>query len=207
MRTSNLVLVGITGGIGSGKSSLTAYLRSRGAAVVDADQIGHPVIEQASVKRQLLECFGGEIVDESGKIDRRRLGRMAFADRPSYDRLNSIVQPALSAALWKEVEVLRERGAAIVAVEASVLFEWGDRKSYDAVVVVDADEELRVQRVLQRGRLSRQEVATRMAFQLPSDEKRAMADYVIENNGTLHDLERAAERLWGQLLNDSQTSG
>ena len=201
------MLIGITGGIGAGKSFLTEYFRSKGAAVVDADQIGHRVIEQAGVKQQLLECFGEEIVDQGGKIDRRRLGRKAFSDRDRYERLNQIVQPALSSALRKEVEEIRRGGERIIAVEAAVLFEWGDKEAYDAIVVVDASEEVRIQRIVRQGRLSREEIETRIAFQLPSDEKRAMADYVIGNHGTLDDLERAAETLWRQLLVDSHASG
>ncbi len=174
--------------------------------MVDADQIGHRVIEQACVKQQLLEYFGEEIVDESGKIDRRQLGRKAFSDRGSYERLNEIVQPALSSALSKEVEENSRGGERIIAVEAAVLFEWGDKDAYDAVVVVDSDEEVRIQRVLRQGRLNRDEIERRISFQLPSDVKRSMADYVIHNHGTLADLEHEAESLWRELLDERRNS-
>ena len=200
------MLIGITGGIGAGKSYLTEYFRSRGAVVVDADQIGHRVIEQTSVKQRLLESFGEEIVDQSGKVDRRRLGRKAFTDRDSYERLNQIVQPALSSALRREVEEIGRSGERIIAVEAAVLFEWGDKEAYDVIVVVDADEEERIQRVIRQGRLTRDEIEKRMAFQLPSDAKRSMADYVIHNHGTLTDLEHEAESLWRELSDESCAS-
>ena len=200
------MLIGITGGIGAGKSYLTEYFRSLGAVVVDADQIGHRVIEQTSVKQRLLESFGEEIVDQSGKVDRRRLGRKAFTDRDSYERLNQIVQPALSSALRREVEEIGRSGERIIAVEAAVLFEWGDKEAYDVIVVVDADEEERIQRVIRQGRLTRDEIEKRMAFQLPSDAKRSMADYVIHNHGTLTDLEHEAESLWRELSGESCAS-
>ena len=201
------MLIGITGSIGAGKSCLVEYFRRRGAAVVDADQIGHRVIEEASVRRQLLEQFGEEIIDDRGMLDRRQLGRKAFSDRYSYERLNQIVQPELSSMLRKEVEEIRSGGAQILVVEASVLFEWGDSKVYDAIVVVDADEETRFQRIVRQGRLSREEIEKRSSYQLPASEKRAMADHVISNDGTLADLEDAAENLWRELLAGSCTPG
>jgi dephospho-CoA kinase len=201
------VLIGITGGIGAGKSHLVEYFRRRGAAVVDADQIGHFVIEETSVKQQLLAQFGDEIVDDSGKLDRRILGRKAFYDQDSYEGLNQVVQPALASALWKEVEEIRSRGARILVVEASVLFEWGNRRAYDKIVVVEADEEERIRRIVHQGRLSREEIQKRMSYQLSADEKRAMADHVIINDGTLSDLECAAESLWRELLGETRAPG
>lgn len=94
-----------------------------------------------------------------------------------------------------------------MVVEASVLFEWGDSKVYDAIVVVDADEETRFQRIVRQGRLSREEIEKRSSYQLPASEKRAMADHVISNDGTLADLEDAAENLWRELLAGSCTPG
>jgi dephospho-CoA kinase len=174
--------------------------------VIDADRIGHRVLEKAAVKEQLLQAFGNEIVDD-GRVNRRQLGCRAFADKHSYAELNRIVQPELACELWAEVKAARKREARVVAVDAAMLFEWGDRELFDAVVVVDADEETRIQRIVQQGRLDSAEIRARAALQLPAAEKVAKADFVIDNNGTLAELEQAAENLWRELVCEGHEPG
>ena len=196
------MIVGITGGIGAGKSLVARYFGKRGAIIVDADKIGHRVLEMAVVKERLKAVFGGDILKRDGKVDRRRLGRRAFVNEDVYGELNRIVQPPLSTALHDEVAAATSSGAKVVVVEAPVLFEWGNIEAFDVIVVVDAAEGCRVERIVKQGRLSCEEIKTRMAFQLPAEYKREMADHVIANNGTTEDLEERVEALWTQLLGD-----
>ena len=190
------MVVGLTGGMGAGKSSLGRLLKAKGAHLVDADQVGHQVLEEPAVLTALQAAFGADIVAE-GQLDRRLLGRRAFVGQGQRGQLEEIVHPPLARALWQAVEA---GGAEIAVVDAPLLFEWGrDLERYGAVVVIDADQELRVQRVVQRTGLSPAEVRQRMAAQMPAAEKRTRADWVVENNGSPVDLEAAAQRLWQWL--------
>ena len=194
------MIIGITGGIGSGKSSLARALEKRGAVLVDADRIGHQVIEGPEVRAALKAAFGEDIADREGRLKRRELGRRAFADPAARERLNRIVHPPLATELWGQVErAAGPAGENIVVVDAALIFEWGELHRYDIIVVVDAAESVRVGRVTRSLGLSEAEVGQRMASQMPVAEKVARADVVVENNGTLPELEECADRLWQQL--------
>ncbi|NKB70867.1 MAG: dephospho-CoA kinase [Candidatus Latescibacteria bacterium] len=190
------MVVGLTGGMGAGKSSLGRLLESKGAHLIDADQVVHQILIEPAVQTQLMAAFGDDIVVD-GHLDRRLLGQRAFASATKKEQLEAIVHPPVAQSLWAGVEAST---AAIVLVDAPLLFEWGrDLDRYDAVVVIDADEDLRIQRVVQRSGLSPDQVRQRMAAQMPAAQKRARADWVVENNGTEAKLEAAAERLWQWL--------
>jgi len=194
------MVVGITGGIGSGKSSLARLLAQRGASLVDADRIGHQVLEQPAVRAALVAAFGSRIALADGRIDRRELGRRAFASREAYEQLTRIVRPPLEAQLWKEVEEAEGPAAGNIAVvDAALLFEWGVEDRFDLIVVVDAEEGLCRRRAAARQGLGQAEIAQRLAWQLPPAEKKARAHIAVENNGTLQELEKAAGQVWRRL--------
>jgi dephospho-CoA kinase len=195
------VLVGITGGIGSGKSTLARLLARRGAALVDADRLGHQVLENPQVIAELVGAFGDRIADSSGRIRRRELGRLAFADPAESARLNRIVRPHLEARLWQEIgRALGAAADALVVVDAALLYEWGVAEHFDLVIAVDAPVPLRRRRAADRQGLSEEEVELRMARQMPAQEKVARADLVVRNGGTLAELEQRAEEVWQHLL-------
>jgi dephospho-CoA kinase len=194
------VLVGITGGIGSGKSTLARLLAQHGAALVDADRLGHRVLEIPQVIAELVGAFGDQIADASGRIHRRELGRLAFADPAAAARLNRIVRPHLEALLWQEVgRALGAAADALVVVDAALLYEWGVAGRFDLVIAVDAPLPLRRRRAADRQGLSEEEVELRMARQMPAREKAARADLVVQNNGTLAELAQRAEEVWQHL--------
>lgn len=194
------MIVGITGGIGSGKSSLARLLAARGAALVDADRIGHQVLGRPEVRQALVAVFGPRIALADGCIDRRELARRAFASQEGHEQLTRIVRPPLEEALWREIDAAEGPGRErLVVVDAALIFEWGVEKHFALIVAVDAPEELRLRRAAARQGLSQEEIRRRLAWQLPAAEKAARAHLVVENNGSPEELEQAASQLWDRL--------
>ena len=195
------MLVGITGGIGAGKSMLAEMLAERGARRVDADKIAREGAEIPGVIKQLQEVFGADILDTKGNLDRRELGRRALKSTQESQRLEQIMRPPLSAAIGRRLEQeVATAGNGIVIFDAPLIYEWGIEEYFDRIVVVDAEEERRLARVQRRSGLPERDIRDRMARQMESQEKRIRADFVIENNGDLAALEEQAFRLWGQLV-------
>ena len=202
------MIVGITGGMGSGKSSFARKLEELGAKRIDADRVGHRVIERPEILRDLLAAFGEDLINPAGELNRRELGRRAFADEASCTRLNQIVHPLLEKELKNQIDRARNPGSEnVVVVDAALIFEWGDLQRFDVIVVVDAKEEVRIERLIRGGMISEAEVRRRMACQMPVEEKAARADWVVDNNGSLQDLRREAEHLWPKLRDPGQVQG
>jgi dephospho-CoA kinase len=195
---SRAMVIGVTGGLGSGKTSVCRLFEACGALVIEADRVGREVVEDPDVLEALVAAFGQDIVAE-GRLDRRRLGQRAFADAAANERLNRIVWPPLVRKLRADVEAaLRERPDRPVVVDAALLVEWGDLSWLDALVVVTASEQVRKTRMMARMDLSEAEVA-RMRAQLPEEEKARRADCVIVNDGTEEDLRAQASEVWARL--------
>lgn len=199
------MLVGITGGIGSGKSTLARLLAGRGAVLVDADRLGHQVLELPQVGAALVQAFGGRITGEHGEVRRRELGRLAFASAEGFAQLNQIVRPFLEPLLWQEIA--RAEGPAgdrLVIVDAALIYEWGVAERFDLMIAVDAPRHLRRRRAAARQGLTEEEVERRMSWQLSAHEKAARADLVVQNAGTLAELEQAAEGVWRRIRDEEQ---
>ena len=186
--------------MGSGKSALAQMLVELGALRVDADAVAREVAADAEVAARLLTAFGGDLRDDAGHIDRRELGRRAFRTAEGSRRLEEIMRPPLAEAI--EYRLAAAEGvaaAAIVVFDAPLIFEWGTEGRCDRVVVVDAAEELRIERVRKRSGMAKGEIRERMARQMDPAQKKARADYVIDNNGDLAALNRQARELWVAL--------
>lgn len=193
--------VGVTGGMGSGKTSLAGLLAARGAQVVDADRLTHQVIERPAVREALKAAFGADLEGADGKLNRRELGHRAFADENTWRRLDQIVRTPLEAELWQQVAHAESVGGErVVVVDAALLFEWGVQDRFDALVVVVADEATRLRRVAARLQLTKEEARRRLQRQVAPGEQTRQADFVVCNDGSLADLELAADRVWQQLL-------
>jgi len=191
-----MLVVGLTGSIGTGKSTVAAMLAARGAWVVDADRIGHALQEPGTAcHRQIAEAFGAEILEPDGRIDRRRLGARVFADPEARRRLEAIMHPAIWEACEREVRRAEAAGAPFSVVDAALILEAGQRHRFDVIVVVAAPEEVQMQRLAAQRGLSEAEVRQRQQSQWSPAVKAAHADVVIDNGGDLSATEAQVNRL------------
>ncbi len=196
------MIVGVTGGIGAGKSRVCDVFAREGAYVIEADEVGRDAVEDPAVLRALADSFGGDILDENGVLVRRELGRRAFASAEARDRLNAIVWPPLGRMLREDSRrALDECPGRSVVIDAALFLEWGDhRELCNVLVVVTAPEGVRIRRAMERKGLSEAEVRDRMASQMSESEKVKAADYVIENAGSVANLETRALAVWRRIL-------
>ncbi len=195
------MIIGVTGGIGSGKTTVSGLFEKMSAFTVDADRVGREVAEDQKILSKLVEAFGPDILDQDGKLVRRKLGRLAFSSPKRHQKLNEIVHPPLVNRLWKTVEkALDENPHRPVVIDAALIVEWGELERFDVLVVVAADEDKVKERFLEDTRLSAEEVDERLRAQLPLREKLQVADYVIYNNGSTEDLGKEVSRVWNKIM-------
>lgn len=194
-----MLLVGVTGGIGSGKSTFAALLAERGAQVIDADQIGRAALDPGKPAwRDVVETFGDEVLAAASmNIDRKRLAAIVFGDGDKLAALNAIVHPVILRAIADELDILRNTDE-IVVLDAALLFELGLNESVDVAIVVIADPRAREKRLVERG-MNLQDVLARMDAQVDPESVVGRADIVVRNDGTLEDLAAEADRVYAQL--------
>ena len=196
-----MLSVALTGNIASGKSSVADLFRRWGAAVIDADEIVRELQAPGQpVTLELARRFGDSVLLADGSIDRPALRRLVLADPEALRALNRIVHPAVDARRAELLEAAARRGERVVVSDIPLLFEAGDPSAFDAIVLVEAPEDLRLARLRERRGLSDAEGRAMILAQMPSAEKRARSDFVIENAGDLPTLERAAADVWRALL-------
>ena len=190
--------VGLTGGVGSGKSTVARLLAEHGAVVIDADAIAREVVEPGTPGlAAVVEAFGDEVLDADGRLDRPKLAGIVFGDDEKRVQLNSIVHPLVG---QRTVELAEAAPPdAVVVYDIPLLVESNMAAGFDKVVVVEADTDLRIARLAERG-MAEQDARERMAAQASDEQRRAVADVVIENNDSLDDLKSAVDDLW-ELLN------
>ena len=194
-----MLLVGLTGGIGAGKSTVATLLAERGAVVIDADSIVRELQRPGTdVFRAIVERFGTQVVAADGTLDRERLADIVFRNDDSRSALNAIVHPAVYAVMSERIAAVKD-DAKVVVLDIPLLAEAGGGGGMDAVVVVEADEEMRVARVVSERGLNPEDVRARMAAQASSEQREALADVVIRNNGAPEDLRAQVDDLWEQL--------
>jgi dephospho-CoA kinase len=200
-----VLTIGLTGGIGSGKSTVAGMLAALGARVVDADQVGHDVYRPGTPGfRDVVAAFGRAVIAPDGTIDRRALGTIVFADPAALARLNAIVHPLIAAELARRIAAARAGGyAGPLVIEAAVLVEAGWRPLVDRLWVVSVSPETAVARVTASRGLPRAEVERRLAAQTSDAERRRVADLVIENDGSRAALRAAVEAAWRTVAGGS----
>lgn len=192
------VRVGLTGGIASGKSSVAAILADLGAVVIDADLIAREVVARGTPGlAAVVEEFGPELLTPEGDLDRAAMGALVFADPEARRRLEGIIHPLVHRRS-AELEAAAADGAVVVH-DIPLLAEVGRAGSFDAVVVVDAPEELQVQRMVEDRGWTREEAQSRIAAQATRDERLAIATHVVDNTGSLADLRRRVEAIHAEL--------
>ncbi|MCI0403312.1 MAG: dephospho-CoA kinase [Acidobacteria bacterium] len=195
-----MLRVGLTGGIASGKTTVAAMFRARGARILEADRIAHRLMAPGQpAYDEIVRAFGKEVLGADGSIDRKRLGAIVFADAARREQLNRIVHPRVIEEQEKELaRIAAEEPGAVAMVEAALLVEAGYHKQLDKLVVTWCRPEQQLERLLAKG-LSREDAARRIAAQLPPEEKRRLADFVIDCSGSLAETEKQVERVWQAL--------
>jgi len=197
---ANGPVIGLTGGIGSGKSTVAGMLAELGATVIDADKVGHEIyLPGTEGFRRVVEAFGPDIVAPDGTVDRRRLGERVFADPKELARLNGLVHPLIGDEIRRRLQAAFERTAGRpIVVEAAIMLEAGWR-FFDRIWVVVTSPEVAIERVAASRGLDRREIERRIAAQMPNAERRRVADLAIENDGTLAELRAQVEAAWRGL--------
>lgn len=194
-----MLLVGVTGGLGAGKSTVARMLGDRGAVVVDADELARGTLDPGTrTYEQICELFGDDIVEPDGRLDRAAIAARVFEDPEKRAALESIVHPEVFRRLAETVEAHRGTDA-IVVFDVPLLVETGFQDACDVVVVVTAPEDQQVKRAMRDRNMSREDAAARIAAQVAPDTREAAADVLIRNDGELRDLERQVDALWADL--------
>lgn len=202
------VMIGLTGGIGSGKSTVAELLAERGAHVIDADRVAHEVYAPGTLGfERIVERFGDDVVGDDGAIDRARLGALVFRDPAALADLNGIVHPLVRAEVASRIaEIVGEDSGAIVVIEAALMTETGWTGGAGRLWTVIADPNVVEDRLVTMREMEPDEVRRRMAAQADNDKRRRSATRVIENNGSLLDLEGEVQAAWTELLEELETA-
>ena len=192
-----MLTIGLTGGIGTGKSEVTRLLEALGASVIYADRIGHEAYKHSSpIWQEVVNAFGKGILGSDGEIDRKKLGSLVFSDPGAMEKLNAIMHPKMAKIIDDKISQFRNAGAEMVVVEAALLLEAGWDSMVDEVWLVHAPKEAIVERLKVRSHLSEGEVEDRMRSQLSYEESSRLAQVVIHNTGDLSELRSKVESAW-----------
>jgi len=190
------MILGLTGGIATGKSTVTGMLRERGIPVIDADQIARDVVEPGKPAYEAIVAhFGNEILLEEGQIDRKKLGEIVFSDESERQKLNAIVHPEVRRVMREEAEAAEKNGASIVFMDIPLLFESKLQYLVDKIVVVYAPAPMQLARMMERDELQEEQAQKRLRAQFPIDQKKADADFLIDNSRSREETEQQVEEM------------
>ena len=198
-------LVGVTGGLGSGKSTVCSFLSKMGCRLFEADRVAKELqLNDSEVIEGIRKLFGATVYsfDSSGKfvLDRKKIASTVFLSSEKLEALNKLIHPKVFSEFKKTVQDAAKHRTKILVKEAAILFESGSNRQLDVVVVVVADEQQRIARAMRKGFGSREEIMQRIAQQWPQEKLIEMADYVLLNNGSQEDLKKKTEALYNKLL-------
>ena len=200
-------LVGLTGGIATGKSTVTSMLRQLGARIIDADELAREIVGPGrEAWREIVEAFGREMVRADQTIDREKLRKIIFADPQARKRLESITHPRIRALAQERIGQLGAEGAELVIYAAPLLFENQVHLWLRPVILVACAATLQKQRLLKRDGLSEEEARRHLQAQMSLEEKRKLADFIIENDGSLEELSRQVQEIWEKLTKQAAGS-
>ena len=203
VKPGNMLVIGLTGGIGTGKSEAARHLVTLGARLIDADVVGHEAYRpNAEAWRRVVEAFGEAILGPEGEIDRRALGAIVFSDPDQLARLNGIMHPLMAGMVQEKIDAFRETGSEAVVVEAALLFEAGWSSLVQEVWVTDSPVEVVVARLAQRNGMSEEEARRRIASQMSREERLERADFVIDNSKDVESMREAIDELWATRVKE-----
>jgi dephospho-CoA kinase len=193
-------VIGLTGGIGSGKSTVSQYLSELGATIVDADKIGHEIYQpNTTVWQQLIETFGKQILTPDNTVDRKKLGEIVFGNPELLKKLDNLVLPAMFQIAKKKIESACKQGARVVILDAPTLFEAKWDSLVEEVWVVVADEAIVIKRAMARTGLPEAQIRSRINAQMSNEQKIKRSNVVIHNNGSIKELREKVKVLWGTI--------
>jgi len=194
-------VVGLTGGIASGKSAVARMFAELGARLVDADLLARQVVEpDKPAWAQIVDHFGPAVLNPDRTLNREKLAEIIFHDPGERQVLNNITHPRIGAEMLDQIQRFQREGAEVVLIDAALLLESPATSWIRPVVVVTAEEEVRAARIMKRDGLSRDQALARIRSQMSEDERRAQADFVIDNSGSLEHLQHQVEEVWIELL-------
>lgn len=195
-----MLKIALTGGAGSGKSTVARMFKELGARVLDADEAAREAVRPGQPAwEELRQAFGPEFFRENGELDRSRMARAAFSDPEVRQKLNAILHPHIIRIIRDKIKELEKTGEKLVMVEVPLLFETGLQNAYDRVIVVYADPEQQKQRLSARDAREAEEIAGILAAQWPLEKKCQSAHYVVDNRGSLEDTKKQVENIWRDL--------
>ncbi len=193
-------IIGITGGIGSGKTEVAKIFKKLGAKVISADQIGKEIVEKnPQVLKKLAKTFGQEILTKNRKLKRRKLGELAFSSVKKKDKLNKIVHLYLLSALRKKIKEFRKRGKGLMVVDAALIVEWGLQEELDYLILVESTLKNKLKRLMKYQEYSQKEALKRVKMQLKDKVRRRYADCIIRNDKDLKELRSKTLFVWKKL--------
>jgi len=197
-----MLLIGVTGGIACGKTEVSKVFQKKGATILSGDQIGKEVVEKnRKVLKELVNIFGQNILNKNHTLNRRKLGKIAFASKKSKDLLNRIVHPYLLRELRKRINnSRRKRDKEVIVIDAALIVEWGLQKELDYLIFVESRREDKIRRLQKEKGYSRREALDRIKSQLPEKTKKRLADFVIKNDEGLKELKEKAESVWESIV-------
>jgi dephospho-CoA kinase len=195
-----MVVIGITGGLGTGKTTVARIFHDLGAKVLDADKLAHQVIAPKEAGFQkIVRAFGPGVV-RRGRIDRRRLASIVFSDPRALRRLERIIHPQVIRHIRDEIAFFKKAAVKCVVADVPLLFESGLAKEMDVVLVVRATQKQQVQRTMRRLAISREDIFKRILRQMPLSQKVQLADIVVDNRGSLQHTREQVEKVWGRIV-------
>ncbi|MBX4172426.1 dephospho-CoA kinase [Weissella viridescens] len=193
--------LGLTGGIATGKSTVSKYLKEKkGLPVLDADDIAHQIMgPNQPILTEIADVFGDDYINDDGSLNRQKLGALVFNDDQARQKLDDLTHPRIFSAFEAQMLELESAGTALVVLDIPLLFENEQRLTYDAIAVVVTTEHTQLKRLMQRNALTESEAMARIQSQMPLDEKKASADYVIQNNGTPAETYKQVDQMIDQI--------
>ena len=196
-----MLRIGLTGGIGSGKSAASGILGILGAGLIDADLVGHASYRSGTEGfEKVTKAFGNDLIGDDGEIDRKKLGPIVFSEPDNLNKLNAILHPIIYSMIKTELTNMENSGEQVAVVEAAILIEANWQDLFDELWVVDADKEEVIRRLIDRNNVTRDQAIERIESQMDRVERNGYADAVIENNGGLLELENNISRLWNERI-------
>jgi len=200
-----MIVIGLTGGIASGKSTVSKILQKLGAKIIDADKIARDVVEpHKRAWQEIVEAFGKEILQSDLNLNRKKLGEIVFSNKEDLEKINNITHPQITNQTLDSLHRYDQKGVGVAVIDAALLIETGMHRLVDLVWVVKIDQKEQIRRLVAREKISEEEALKRIYSQTSVEEKVKHAQQVIDNSGRIEELEETVTKLWKELLNNDK---